>query len=121
MSRKQDSTTLAISAHIFKATVETVLKSTGATVEFTGLDVKSRADQRLYRDHPIHVIATWNEGTQRRQCTTAISYEHFSYGIMGHGYEVAKAYAKDIARTLVHERIEDVLSRATLTLPLAMF
>lgn len=123
MSRRITETEATIlRAHIFKATLESALKGLGAhRVDFEGLDrAKLKASQLPFGGH-IQIQARWMEDGQYRQCTYRVDWHQFDCYMLDSDLAGAKHWATSIAREMVNERMQDVLSRATMSIPLSVF
>lgn len=124
MSRRISETEATIlRAHIFKATVESALKGLGAHhVDFEGLDrhKAKAASINLYGQY-ITITAKWLESEQYRQCTYRVDWHQFDSYMLGSDLAGAKHWAVDIARQVAYERLNDVLKRATMSIPLSVF
>lgn len=110
-------------AHIFKATLESALKGLGAQqVTFEGLDRAARtAVESMRFGQRIIISARWLEDGQLRQCNYSTDWGQFDAYMLGSDLAGAKHWARSIAKEMALERIQDVLQRATMTIPLNQF
>ena len=124
MSRRISETEATIlRVHIFKATLEAALKGLGAQqVTFEGLDRhKLKAAQANLYGQRIQIQARWLENDQQRQCTYSVDWHQFDTYMLGSDLAGAKHWALSIAREMAHERLQEVLQRATVSIPLNVF
>lgn len=126
MARKNITTKeeTALRAHVFKASVTSILKGLGASkVELHGLDTIQAYTAAYVPLTPtqwqVKLVADWPDGTLQRRLSYNINLEYFDHMVNLSGLGGAKLYAISVAKEMLHERIQDVLSRATMVIPLA--
>ncbi|AKG94482.1 hypothetical protein [Delftia phage IME-DE1] len=129
MSRKHLNETEAtiLRGEVFKATLVAALKGLGCKdVEFHGFDtIAAYKAAGVPNFNPaltrIQVIGFWPDSGATRKCSYSVDWMAFDSYLLGSDLGAVKSWATSIARDIAHERIHDVLSRATMSVPLNAF
>lgn len=114
---------ILLRGHVFKATLEAALKGLGAQqVTFEGFErPKVTALDSYLHSQRVLIQARWLEDGQQRQCSYSVDWHQFDSYMLDSDLRAAKHWAISIAREMVYERINDVLKRATMSVPLSHF
>lgn len=136
-NRKKSMAELILSASIFKSTIETCLYAAGAS-QVTLEGISARMDQGKISDstmtplygspvghHCVTVKARWrglkvDEGMVRA-VNMAIDYPVFDSRMLNYDLSTIKAWARDVAKNIIHDRIDECMTRAKFELSLSTF
>lgn len=110
---------------IFEAILKESLTALGAAqVTFEGLDVDRKHMRYAFDARQAEVQAQWADTdpqgrAARRKVAYAIDQIVLADVFGTWELEAVKAFARDIARNIIHERLSDTIARVKLTIPLS--
>lgn len=126
MSRTSHANTARIvHRFIFETILKESLMALGATqVTFEGLDVDRKHMRYAFDIRPAEVQAAWADTdpqgrAARRKVAYAIDQMILADVFGTWELDAVKAFARDIARNIIHERLSDTIARVKLTIPLS--